>query len=154
MKYANAFAAAVAAVSLSLAGCEETEPTTPPVPAPVSSSPVPAGGMTETLDNAKDQTGTVLPKVENAVEDTKDAVADTQAAAVKQAEDLYSKAMEAMKNMTPDKLPEISGYVTQLEGLKDKLPVEWQTRIADLVKQLNDARSNVPAIPSMPGMPK
>lgn len=115
----KSLALAVASVAI-IAGCEEKQPS--------STEPGTTGGvMQKAQESAKSTAGAVTEKSKEASA----AGSDAMAALTKQAEDLYNKAKTAIEG---GKLEEAKPLLAQLTAMQDKLPVEWRTKIKDLVE--------------------
>ncbi len=143
MKFTTAVAVTVLGLSV-ITGCEEEK-----TPAPS----VGTGPMKGATDAARDVAGKVSDKAASATEtvsvtgekvaddvkdatstagdNVKDAAGTASDAIVRQAEELYNKAKAAIEN---GRLDEAKPMLEKLTALKDKLPADWQKKVADLVE--------------------
>lgn len=87
------------------------------------------------VKSAQDTASKAGEQVAAAADKAKDAAAQGFDAIKGQVEDLYNKAVALVNEK---KFTEAKGLVDQLATWKDKVPAEWQTKIADLVKKVED----------------
>lgn len=147
MKCTTLLAMTILSAGLAI-GCDDKNASTP------AAQPT-AGATNEKAKDAAADLQTQMAdnqtKTAAAIDDAKSAAKDTGDSVVAQAQDLYAKATTALSNMKPD---DAQKYVDQLKTLRDKLPAEWQTKVDDLAKMVNDAKAKMTNLPNLPTMPK
>jgi hypothetical protein len=161
MRFSTLGVCAVVGLGVFAIGCDEATNTTPtPQVETKSTADKAADSAKSAADAVADKAGELKDKTVDAAGDLKDKVKDattdttnaaTDAGVVAQAQKLYDDAVAAVNKAdfsTAEK------YFDQLKTYRDKLPVEWQTKIDQLGTMIADAKAKLGNLPSVPGLPK
>lgn len=146
-KFTSKFTTAVAVTVLGMsvvAGCDEDKTPAPsvgtgPMKGATDAARDVAGKVTDKATSATETVSVAGEKVADDVKDAtstagdnvNDAAATARDAIVRQAEELYNKAKAAIEG---GKLDDAKPMLEKLTALKDKLPEDWQKKVADLVE--------------------
>jgi len=146
-KFTSKFTTAVAVTVLGMsvvAGCDEDKTPAPsvgtgPMKGATDAARDVAGKVTDKATSATETVSAAGEKVADDVKDAtstagdnvNDAAATARDAIVRQAEELYNKAKAAIEG---GKLDDAKPMLEKLTALKDKLPEDWQKKVADLVE--------------------
>ena len=143
----------LAALSLGaalMAGCNKEEEKAP-APAPANTTSNAGTRAEEMAKDLKETASSTAGDAQRAAADAQKAAADKAAeakvnaasateATKKEAQSLFEQAMAYIREQKWDSA---DGAIKKLEALKSKLPAEWQTKIDELRKQFNTAKTTL-----------
>jgi len=148
-----ALTAAAACLSMGLlVGCEDSSSTTtPPTNEDTSDTSDALSNLGKELENTIDETSKTLDEtaeqISTSVEETANNLSEqaeqAQADVIAQAQGLYEQATSMLSEKN---IEQAKALVSQLQGLSNKLPKDWQDKISALAKQVEAAASGLDSL--------